>query len=228
MIFVGAATKPAMEEAVRTYQARYGVSVQATYAGSGTLLTQIVTEHTGDVYIPGADDYMQKALAKGAVIPATIRTVAYLVPAICVPKGNPKHIRGLRDLTRPGLRVVLGQKGAVCLGDVADSILTSAGLAAQVRKQVASYGLSCEEVCNALLLGEADAVIAWDVYARQYPDKIESIPISKPYLRVRTVPGAVIKWTKNRQAAEAFLAFLTSASGKQIFAKHHYTVEPPK
>jgi molybdate transport system substrate-binding protein len=227
-IFAGSASKPALEEAARLYQARTGQRVEMTFAGSGTVLAQVKLEHVGDLYVPGSDDYMDKAAAAGAVITSTRKILAYLVPAILVAKGNPKHIRGLADLARPDVRVVIGQKGAVCLGDAAEGILAKAGLLDKVRPRIISYGTSCEEVQNALLMGEADAVIGWDSMFRQHRDKITLIPIPKKLNRTFNIPGAIITWSRNRQAAQAFLGFLASRTGKAIFTKYGYTAKLKK
>ncbi|MCX7597920.1 MAG: molybdate ABC transporter substrate-binding protein [Armatimonadetes bacterium] len=225
MVFAGAASKPALEQCARLYQQRTGQKIETTFAGSGTVLAQVVQEHIGDLYIPGSNDYMDRAEQKGAVIPRTRRVLAYLVPAILVAEGNPKNIRGLADLARPGLRVVIGQKGAVCLGDAAEDILKKAGLLEKVRPRIVSYAMSCEDVQNALLMGEADVIIGWDSMARQHPKKIDLIPIPKKYLvAVYNIPGAVITWSKNKAAAEVFLNWLTGPSGRWIFKRHGYTV----
>ena len=224
MVFAGTAGQPALEVAAAAYQKKTGVKVEISFAGSGTLLTQITQEHIGDLYIPGSDDYAAKAIKKGAIDPGSVKVLAYLVPAILVAKGNPKHVTGLSSLAKPGLRVVIAQKGVACLGDVSEDILAKAGLTAKVHKNVVSYATTCEETLNTLLMGEADAVIAWDVYARQHPKQAQLVPIDKKYVRARYIPGAVITWSKNKSAAAAFLAYLTGPSGRYIFKSKGYSV----
>jgi ABC-type molybdate transport system substrate-binding protein len=74
-------------------------------------------------------------------------------------------------------------------------------------------------------MGEADAIIGWDVWGRQHPTKIQTIAIPKKYVRTRNIPGAVITWSKNKAGAQAFLAYLTGPSGKYIFKSKGYTVK---
>ncbi len=224
MVFAGTASQPALEAAAAAYKKKTGVKVEISFAGSGTLLTQITQEHVGDLYIPGSDDYAAKAIRKGAIDPGSVKILAYLVPAILVAKGNPKGVSGLNSLGKPGMRVVLAQKGVACLGDVSEDILTKAGLAAKVHRNVVSYATTCEETLNTLLMGEADAIIAWDVYARQHPRQAQLIPIDNKYVRARYIPGAVITWSKNKTAASAFLAYLTGPSGRYLFKSKGYTV----
>ena len=81
-----------LDELARAFESQRGVGVEITYGGSGTVLSQMMLARTGDLYIPGSQDFMDTAEAKGAVDPSTRKIVAYLVPAIAVPKGNPKNI----------------------------------------------------------------------------------------------------------------------------------------
>jgi len=226
--FVGSASKPPAQEAKAAYERQNpGVTVDMTCGGSGTLLQQMTLEKTGDIYMPGSDDYMDKAEAKEAVIPGTRAIVAYLVPMICVQKGNPKGITGLADLARPGLTVGLAEAGAVCLGDVSAQSLENAGLLAAVRKNVITYARSCEQTQQLVQLGEVDAVIGWDAFQQWAPDKIDVVPIPLEYARPRTIPVAISVYSTHRGAAQRFVDFLTSTEGKAIFSKHGYSVEPP-
>jgi len=226
--FVGAASKPPTTEAKEVFEkANPNIVVDISFGGSGTLLNQMTLEETGDFYMPGSNDYMEKAEQKEAVVPETRKIVAYLVPMICVQSGNPKNIRSLKDLTRRGIVVGLAKSGAVCLGDVSDEILQSAGLENQVKKNVLTYAGSCDQTQQLVQLGEVDAVIGWDAFKHWAPDDIDVVPIAREHLRVRNIPIAVSAYSKNREAVEKFIDFLTSEEGKAIYTKHGYSVTPP-
>jgi len=227
--FVGAASKPPAQEAEKVFEkAHPEVDIIMTFGGSGTLLQQMMLEQIGDIYMPGSDDFMDKAEAKKAVIPETRKIVAYLIPTICVQHGNPKKIQSLADLARPGITVGLAKAGAVCLGDASETILRKAGLLDEVKKNVITYAASCEHTQQLVQLGEVDAVIGWDAFKSWAPDQIDLVKIDPKYLRVHNVPAAVTVYSKQRAAAEHFIAFLTSKEGKQIFSKNGYSVTPPK
>lgn len=226
-VFAGAASKPALEELARAYRDKAGIIVDVTFGGSGAVLTQFSQEHYGDVYVPGSDDFMDKAEKKDAVLKDTRAVLVYLVPTLCVPKGNPKHVKDLSDLTRQDLRVVVGEPKSVCLGAIAQTTLEGEGTWDKVSAHVASYATSCENVLQALLLGEADVVIGWDVFARQHPDKVESLPLPAKYSRPRNIPAAVIKWSPKQSAATAFIQYLAGPDAKAVWEKHGYTLEAP-
>jgi molybdate transport system substrate-binding protein len=227
--FVGAASKPPSTEAKEAFEkANPDIVVDMTFGGSGTLLNQMSLEETGDIYMPGSDDYMDKAEDKQAVLADTRKIVAYLVPSICVQRGNPENIHSLEDLARPGITVGLAQAGAVCLGDVADEILRSAGLEEKVKKNVITYARSCDQTQQLVQLGEVDAVIGWDAFKYWAPDQIDIVSIAPEHLRVRNIPVAIAVYSKQRDAAQKFIDFLTSDEGQAIFSKHGYSVTPPQ
>lgn len=226
--FVGAASKPPTTEAKEVFEKSHpDIVVDITFGGSGTLLNQMTLEEIGDIYMPGSDDYMEKAEEKGSVLPETRSIAAYLVPAICVQEGNPKGIQSLADLARPGMTIGLAEAGAVCLGDVSDEILRSAKLEQQVKKNVITYAKSCDQTQQLVQLGEVDAVIGWDAFEHWAPDQIDIVSIDPAHLRVRNIPAAITVYSKKPAEAQQFIDFLTSEEGKAIFAKHGYSVEPP-
>lgn len=226
-VFAGAASKPALEELARTYGEKRGIAVDITFGGSGSVLTQCSQEHYGDLYVPGSDDFMDKAAAKEAVLKDTRTPLVYLVPTLGVAKGNPKHVKGLADLSRPDVRVVLGEPKSVCLGAIARDALQAEGIWDKVAPRVVSYATSCENVLQVLLLGEADVIIGWDVFARQHPDKVESIPLPAKYSRSRNIPAAVIKWSTQPEAARTLIEFLAGPEAKPVWQKHGYTIGSP-
>lgn len=226
-VFAGAAPKPGLDPLAKRYEERTGVKVEITYGGSGAVLNQFAQEQFGDVYVPGSDDFMDKAEKKDAVLKETRTVLVYLVPVISVPKGNPKGIKSVKDLTREDLRVVIGKPVTVCLGDIAQAVLEEEGLWEKLQPRLADYGTSCEAVLQSLLMGEADVVIGWDVFARQHPNEVESIPLKAKSARTRNIPGAVIKWSKQPDAAREFIDFLASEEAKSVWKEHGYTVEAP-
>jgi hypothetical protein len=65
------------------------------------MLSEMKLAQRGDLYLPGSSDFMEIAKRENLVLSESERFVAYLVPAINVPAGNPKNIRSLEDLARP-------------------------------------------------------------------------------------------------------------------------------
>ncbi len=226
LVFAGAASQPATEEAAKEFEARTGVKVDTVFGGSGYVLSQMILGKKGDIYFPGSSDYMEVAKKKGVVLPETERIVVYLVPAINVQRGNPKNINTLKDLTRDGLKVAIANPEGVCVGSYAIEIIESLFNSAEkqaFRKNLINYTESCEKTAAAISLRAADAVIGWRVFEHWDPERILTIPF-KPaeVIRIGYIPIAISKYAGNRPLAQKFIDFLVSEDGKKIFRKYRY------
>jgi molybdate transport system substrate-binding protein len=221
--FVGSASKPPMEEAAQVFEEETGIKVYLTFGGSGTLLSQLEISRSGDLYIPGSPDYMVKAERKEIVDPASEEKVAYLIPVIAVPRGNPKNIRSLADLAGSGIEVGIGNPEAVCLGLYAVEILEYNHLLEEVGKNIIVNAKSCADTAALISLKSVDAVIGWDVFQYWDPDNIEVVYLATEQLpRIAYVPAAVTVFAQDKESARAFLDFLVSPEGQAIFRKWGY------
>lgn len=230
LVYAGAASKPPTEEVAKAFEKNTGIKVDVIFGGSGYVLSQMMLSKKGDIYFPGSSDYMEIAKKKGAVIPETERIVVYLVPAINVQKGNPKNIKSLKDLARPGIKVVIANPEGVCVGAYAVEIIEknfTPKEKEQFRKNLVGYAESCEKTATAISLKTADAVIGWRVFQYWDPERIETIPLKPEQIeRIGYIPIAISSYTKNRELAQKFIDFVLSEEGKRIFRKYHYFMTP--
>lgn len=223
--FVGSASKPPMEEAAALFEKRTGIKVYLTFGGSGTLLSQMKLGKTGDLYIPGSPDYMSKAERNGVVTPNTFKRIAYLVPAICVQKGNPKKIKSLADLTKPGIEFGIGEPSSVCVGLYAIELLDYNGLLVDIKNAgtCKTYASSCDNTAALIGLKSVDAVIGWDVFAVWNPETTEAVMLPPGQVpRIAYIPAAVTNFALDNVNAEKFIDFLVSPDGQEIFRKWGY------
>lgn len=229
-VFAGAASKPPTEEVAKAFEKKTGTKVNLTFGGSGFVLSQMTLAKKGDIYFPGSSDYMEIAKQKGLVFPETEKYVVYLVPAINVQKGNPKGIRSLKDLTKPGLRVAIANPEGVCIGLYAVEIIErnmKPDEKAALKKNLVNYTESCEKTATAISLKTVDAVIGWRVFQHWDPERIQTIPLKKEEIpRIGYIPIAISKFTTNRNLAQQFIDFVLSEEGRAIFKKYQYFMSP--
>lgn len=226
-VFVGAASKPATEEVVAAFSARTGARVEAQYGGSGKMLSAMKLAGRGDVYFPGSSDYMELAKQEGLVVPDTEVRVVYLVPAINVPRGNPKQVTGLADLGRPGLRVGIARPDTVCVGLYAVELMEATGTAAAIRPNIVTHADSCEKTAQLVALRSVDAVLGWEVFEHWDKDAIETIYLPREQVtRIGYIPAAVGAKARQPELARAFIAFLMSEDGQAIYKKWGYLTSP--
>lgn len=230
LVFAGAAMKPPLEEISNAFEERTGIRIISTFGGSGYVLSQMILSKQGDIYLPASSDYMELAKRKGVIFPETEKRLVYLVPVINVQKGNPKNITGLKDLTKPGLKVVIANPESVCVGVYAVEIIEKNLTASEkegIKRNIVSYAESCEKTASAISMKTADAAIGWHVFYYWAPDKIENIPLKPSQIpRIGYVPVAISKFTKDTGVSQKFIDFLLSEESKRVFRKYHYFTSP--
>ncbi|MCS7223270.1 MAG: molybdate ABC transporter substrate-binding protein [Armatimonadetes bacterium] len=222
LVFAGAAFRPPLEEMAKAFQKKYGIPVQFNFTGSNCLLAQIILTQKGDLFLPGEDFYVEQAEARGYVVKKAV--LGYFIPVILVRKGNPKGIKSLADLAKPGLRVGLGDPRACAIGAVGEEVLKKNGLAEKVRKNVVLRAVTAPELANALRLGAIDACLNWDAIAN-YPwvrPAVEVITIPPHQNLVTSNPLAILKTASHPQEAELFFEF-AQREGQKILQAHGFT-----
>jgi molybdate transport system substrate-binding protein len=199
------------------------------FGGSGFVLSQMKLAKRGDLYFPGSSDFMEIAKREGLIFPESEKLLVYLIPAINVQKGNPKGIYFLKDLTREGLRVAIGNPETVCVGTYAVEIIEknlSLVDKKKFKRNLVNYTESCEKTANVISLKAADAVLGWRIFQYWDPERIESIYLRPEEIpRIGYIPIAISKFTQDKALAQEFIDFLPSSQGKAIFRKYHYLMD---
>jgi len=224
-LYCGAGLRPAADALIRAFESREAVKINATFAGSGLLLSQIAAHRSGDLFLPGADFYIEKAAEKGLVADDAARVVAYFVPVISVRKGNPQGIKTLLDLTGEGLRLGLGDERCCAVGVTALEIFEKNGIPfSDVAGNLVLRSGTVNELAVAVQLGSIDATIIWDATARQFSDDSDMVGIPLEENAVTTVSIARLASSRHPEVAERFIDFVTSDEGRRILTEQGYTV----
>ncbi|MFC1862949.1 molybdate ABC transporter substrate-binding protein [Thermodesulfobacteriota bacterium] len=230
-VFCGSANKPAMTEIARLFESKEKIKVHMIFGGSGTLLSQIELSNKGEIYLPGSPDYIIIAERKKLIIEDSDQIVAYLVPAIITPHGNPANIHSIKDLTRPGVHVGIGNPETVCLGLYGIELLEKNNMLQQVLKNVVTFGGSCSKTANLAAMNQVDAILGWRVFHYWNPDRMDFVPIAPERIqRISYIPISIPVYTKDINISKAFIRFVLSPKGMEIYTKYGYlsTLEKAK
>jgi len=222
----GAGLQPAMDEIGRQYFKRTGVRIDFSYAGAGMLLSTLITNQRGDLYIPGEAFYVDQAAKHGFI--AESKPICYMVPVIGVRKGNPKNIASLQDLTKPDLRVVVGDPQAIAIGPMTERILERVDITDTVERNITMKGACVPELANALATHSADAGVIWDVMAFQNEKTLDSVKIDPKYNEASEVLVARLTCSKKTEEAKKFMDFVTSDEAAEIFHQFGYGTTRPE
>jgi molybdate transport system substrate-binding protein len=194
-----------------------GLTVE--FGASSTLVIQIKEGAPGDVFASADESNMQAAADAGELAGAA-RIFATNRLTIVVPKGNPKRVTSLADLSRSGVTVALAAP-QVPAGKYAAQIFTKAGVAVPQ----ASQELDVRAVLNKVAMDEADAGIVYVTDIRAGGGKVEAVPIPEQYNVVARYPIAVLKHAAHPKEAQAFVDFVLSPPGQGTLAQFGFA--PP-
>jgi molybdenum ABC transporter molybdate-binding protein len=202
------------------------IAIALNFDGSNRLLGQIRLTRKGDVYIAGDAEYIAMAEKDGLI--AESKTVCYFVPVILVQKGNPHKVKGLSDLTAPGLKIGQGDEKAAAVGRIMPELLKRNGVDADAwRRNIVLETPTVNELAMAVKLGTIDAAVVWDAIAANYKDAADAVRIDPAKSLCPPVGAAVLSAASNPDAARAFLAFMTSNRGREILRSAGYTLDKP-
>jgi molybdate transport system substrate-binding protein len=217
LIYAAAGVREALLDISAAYNLKQPlarVELRFVFNNSGRLLTQIEFSGEGDLYISSDDLFMEKAHSKGLV--REWSRAAKFIPAIIVPRGNPVGIKGLSDLARPGLRVILAEESAA-MGRAAERILRENGLFEAVSENVTARVATAPQVVLNIALGQGDAGITGYNSAGEMQEKIEFIPIPPEQNSITYIAVAVLESAAYPLEANDFLQFMISPDGQDIF-----------
>lgn len=216
-IFAAASLTSAFNKIISDFTAAHpGVKLTPNYNGSDTLVTQIMQGAPADVFASADTTNMDKVTKPGLVPTSTVHLFAKNKLQIIVAKGNPKGIKSLADLAKPGVAVVLAAP-TVPAGKYAAQAFATAGVTVTAK----SLETAVTAVVQKVALGEADAGIVYvtDVSAAvSQHQNVEGVDIPTPPNVVATYPIGTVKAAPNPTLATAFEDYVLSPAGQADLA----------
>jgi molybdate transport system substrate-binding protein len=194
-----------------------GTKVTFNFAGSPALATQIQQGAPADVFASADVPNMDKVRD----LVGDPQVFASNLLQIVVEEGNPKGVKGLEDLARGDLKVVLTAP-EVPAGRYAGQALDQAG----VTVKPVSLEENVKAVVSKVSLGEADAGIVYVTDVTAGGDKVEGVDIPTGQNVVATYPIATVKASKSQDKAQAFMDLVRSAEGQQVLESYGFLPPP--
>jgi accessory colonization factor AcfC len=212
---------PAMKDAAEAFSRAHGVPVEVTAGPTPGWLAK--AREDAEVIFSGSEYMMTDFVnaMEGRIVESTVQSLYLRPSAILVRPGNPKHLRGLRDLTRPGVKVLVvqgaGQTGmwedmAGKQGDI--------GLVRALRKNVVLHAPNTGAAKDAWVARpELDAWIVYNIWQVANPKLADLVPVEKDHVVYRSSGVALTKKGEANPQARAFAEFLSSREGAAIFRR---------
>jgi len=201
-----------------------GIEVRQSFESSSTLLTQIQQGAPADVFASAAEEEMDTAVDDGLVA-GEPEIFARNREVVMVPKDNPANVQSMRDLAKPGIRLVLAEEG-VPAADYALEILGKAnaeywgGFKQDVLSNVVSREADVRASVGRVALGDADATFGYaSDYTPDTRDRVRVIQIPEDLNIVAIYPIAALKDAKDPDLARKWVDLVVSDEGQRVLGE---------
>ncbi len=182
--YAGSVNRKALAPIIKAFAAREGVEINTIYNGCGILTGQMKSIRMNcesgfpDMYM-ACDVYYLDTVRDWFQDDVNISNTDIV---IVVQEDNPKNIQKLSDLTRPGIRVAVGQPDQCTIGVLTKRLLEAEGVYRTLfdRKNIVTETASSAMLVPTVTTAAADATLAYATDARAEADKIDTIPIDSP------------------------------------------------
>jgi molybdate transport system substrate-binding protein len=198
-----------------------GTTVTLNLGASGTLLQQIKNGAPVDVFASADEETMDKAEKQGLIAKGTRKDFASNTLVLIVPASSEMKIASIKDLASLGVkRIAVGNPEFVPAGHYTKRALSAYGLWDKLSSKFI-YAENVRQVLDYVKRGEVDAGFIYITDAATAGDKVKVAgevskagPISYPI--------AVVKNSKDKQAAVKFAEYVTGEKGREILSKHGF------
>ena len=189
------------------------VTVKFDFDSSANLAAQIQQGAPADVFASADEANLQKAVDSGDV---TTKPVVFAKNRleIAVEKGNPKKIKGLADLDKSELVVVLCADAVPCGKYAAEAFAN-----ARVTVSPASKEENAKATLSKVSLGEADASVVYVTDVQAAKGAVSGVKIPDRQNVIATYPIAVTKDGRSSAAAKTWVQFIESKTAQTTLRK---------
>jgi molybdate transport system substrate-binding protein len=224
LVSAAASLKDVLNEIKPLYQqARADVNLTFNFGASGALLQQIEQGAPVDIFISAANRQMDTLAGKGTLVPGSRTNLATNTLVLIVPKDS-RSVTSLMSLKRPEVkRIAIGEPRSVPAGQYAEQVLQKLNLWNEVKPKLV-YANNVRQVLAVVESGNADAGLVYTTDAK-ISAKVRVAVTADPSDHAPIVyPMAVLKQSKNANAARAFVQYLKGNQAKAVLRKSGFTV----
>ncbi|MEB3465421.1 molybdate ABC transporter substrate-binding protein [Pasteurella multocida] len=213
-LYAGAGLKDPVEKIVKQFEKETGNNVTIEYGGSGQLLARYNTVKTGDLYLPGSSDYVEK-LEKTGDVKASAPLVLH-IPVMAIRKEKSAGIDSFKALAESNLRLGIGDSKAMALGKGAEKMLELSGYQAQLNDKIVVKAATVKQLMLYLLNGDVDDAVVGRSGAWKVRDKVDLLP-NPAGTPEEKVTIALLASTKHPKEAKQLLDLFDSEQGVKYF-----------
>lgn len=220
LFYSGGVNRVAIDQTVQKFEEREGVQVIRVYNGCGILVSQMKAGQEPDAYFSCDISFMTQVEDRFSDITDISKTDI----VIAVPKGNPKQIKGLQELSMDELKLGVCNHELSALGFLTKKLLESQNLWESVYKNVRVQTPTADLLVNQLRTGSLDAVVVYEANVAQIKDKIDIVRLTEKEAMALQNFGVSLK-SSNRYLTKRLLKTLTDEKSKEVFLNNGFSWE---
>ncbi len=225
LISAAASLQDALKEITPIYQkSQPTVAVKYNFGASGILQQQIEQGAPVDAFISAATKQMDALQEKGLILADTRRNLLGNRLVLIVPKNSTAGITNASSLTSANVKkIAVGEPRSVPVGQYSNEVFKKLGIFEQVKSKLV-LGNTVRNVLAAVESGNADVGIVYSTDAK-ISDRVKVVELIPANLHSPIVyPIAVLKNSKNTQAAKNYVQFLSSSTARNLFEKYGFSI----
>lgn len=222
-VSAAASLRDAFGEIGRRFEAATGARVNFNFGASGALQKQIESGAPVDVFASAGIPQMDALASQGLIAPETRRDFARNTLVLAVPADQSPGLKNFVDLGGAAVgKIAIGNPRTVPAGQYAEQTLTRLGLWRQIKPRLV-FAEDVRHVLDYVARGEVEAgiVYASDVRASDNRVRIAARAPEGAHDPI-LYPIAVVRASKQQEAARAFIAAVVSDEGQRALEKYGF------
>jgi molybdate transport system substrate-binding protein len=214
--------KDAFNEIAALNEKRNLTNVHFNYGASGTLQKQIETGAPADVFASAGASQMDDLAAKGLIILSSRVDFARNSLVLISPPKN-FSIGSFSDLTKPAVtKIAVGNPKTVPAGQYTEQTLNRLKLLPEIQPKLI-LAEDVRQVLDYVVRDEVDAGLVYSSDALSAGDKVKVITRAPDESHDPILyPIAIVKESKQQDAARKFIDLVLSPEGQSILTRHGF------
>jgi molybdate transport system substrate-binding protein len=225
IVYCGITMVKPIKEIAKIIEKKHNCDITISQGGSKDLYDQLFASKVGDLYLPGSDSYVKRGLNDNVIEKSV--DIGYNQAALFVQRGNPKGIKDLNDLLNEKNIVTICNPKSGSIGRMTKKLLTKfkgEDFFFDVYDVAAQIGTDSRNLNKSLIDKTADVTINWRAtgFWPENSPYISVVEIDEKFAPKKRLLLNLLKFSKNKKIANAFIDFASSKEGQEIMHKYGF------
>ena len=201
------------------FKQKTGIEIAFTGAFAAALGKSLLGSATTDVFAGRVLGMAQKLRKAGKM--EFFKPLCFSRYVLVTPKGNPAGISDIRDLAKPGIRVILSPQASPPGGEAVAGLMKKAGIFGPAMKNAVIKGSCVQRTMEDLVKGKGDVSIVENRLTRMplFQGKVDVLPIPEKFFPPAplTFTIGVMNHAPDKTLANYYIDFIRSEEGQGFF-----------